>query len=174
MEDPDPSDPTISLPADDLTTDWADFISSTFDPDSATASDPISFAARNGIGVSLNLANGATAAAFVDGNLVADRNAGGGADVDVFRIGALTPDSVLEMKAEGTSERAIGIFNKVRVELYPHVPGTTRQQAIMPAAMPAMDGYAAYRNLACGNYYLEVTGAMDEAGHYKLSWRFQP
>ena len=112
VEDPDPSDPTISLPADDLTTDWADFISSTFDPDSATASDPISFAARNGIGVSLNLADGATAPAFVDGNLVADKNAGGGADVDVFRIGALTPDSVLEVTAEGTSERATGIFNK--------------------------------------------------------------
>ena len=80
---------------------WADFIAITFDPD------------------------GATAAAFVDGNLVADKNAGGVADVDVFWIGALTPDSVLEVNAEGTSERPIGIFNKVRVEFYPHVPGTT-------------------------------------------------
>ena len=29
-------------------------------------------------------------------------------------------------------------------------------------------------HLACGNHYLDVTGAMDEAGHYKLSWLFQP
>ena len=173
VENPDPNDPTVSLPAADPTTDWADFISSRFDPDSATAADQISFEARGGIGVSLNLAAGATAAASVKGNLVEDRERSGVADVDVLWVGALTPDAVLKVKVEGTSERATGIFNRAAVELYPHLPRTTGQQpVVMPAAPADADGFVTYRDLACGNYYLEMTGVMDEPGHYKLSWMF--
>ena len=173
VENPDPNDPAVSLPADQPTTDWADFISSRFDPDSATAANQISFEAGGGIGVSLNLAAGATADASVKGNLVADREQSGMADVDVLWVGALTPDAVLKVKVEGTSERATGIFNRAAVELYPHLPRTTGQQpVVMPAAPADADGFVTYRDLACGNYYLEVTGVMEEPGHYKLSWMF--
>ena len=173
VENPDPNDPAVSLPADQPTTDWADFISSRFDPDSATAANQISFEAGGGIGVSLNLAAGATADASVKGNLVADREQSGMADVDVLWVGALSPDAVLKVKVEGTSERATGIFNRAAVELYPHLPRTTGQQpVVMPAAPADADGFVTYRDLACGNYYLEVTGVMDEPGHYKLSWMF--
>ena len=95
------------------------------------------------------------------------------ADVDVLWVGALTPDAVLKVKVEGTSERATGIFNRAAVELYPHLPRTTGQQpVVMPAAPADADGFVTYRDLACGNYYLEVTGVMEEPGHYKLSWMF--
>ena len=174
VENPDPSDSTVSLPADDHTTDWADFISSRFDPDSAIPGNPIPFVARGGIGVSLNLAAGAAAVASIRGNLVADQETSGFADVDVLWVGGLTPDAVLEVKVEGASERATGIYNQVSVTLYPHVPGTTKQPAVIPAAVADADGYDTYRNLGCGNYYLEVTGVMEEEGHYKLSWRFDP
>ena len=173
VENPDPNDPTVSLPADDPTTDWADFISSRFDPDAATAASQTSFEVVGGIGVSLNLADGATAAASVWGNLVADRERSGAADVDVLWVGALTPDAVLKVKVEGTSERATGIFNRAAVELRPHLPGTTGEQpAVMPAAQADADGFVTYRNLDCGNYYLKVTGVMEEPGHYRLSWTF--
>ena len=173
VENPDPNDPTVSLPADQPTTDWADFISSRFDPDAATAASQTSFEAVGGIGVSLNLADGATAAASVWGNLVADRERSGVADVDVLWVGALTPDAVLKVKVEGTSERATGIFNRAAVELRPHLPRTTGEQpAVMPAAPADADGYVTYRNLDCGNYYLKVTGVMEEPGHYQLSWTF--
>ena len=173
VENPDPNDPTVSLPADQPTTDWADFISSTFDPDAATPASQTGFEARGGIGVSLNLADGATAAASVSGNLVADRERSGVADVDVLWVGALTPDAVLQVKVKGKSERATGIFNRAAVELRPHLPGTTgEQRAVMPAAPADADGYVTYRNLDCGNYYLKVTGVMEEPGHYRLSWTF--
>ena len=173
VENPDPNDPTVSLPADQPTTDWADFISSRFDPDAATAASQTSFEAVGGIGVSLNLADGATAAASVWGNLVADRERSGVADVDVLWVGALTPDAVLQVKVKGKSERATGIFNRAAVELRPHLPGTTgEQRAVMPAAPADADGYVTYRNLDCGNYYLKVTGVMEEPGHYRLSWTF--
>ena len=173
VENPDPNDPTVSLPADQPTTDWADFISSRFDPDAATAASQTSFEAGGGIGVSLNLADGATAAASVWGNLVADRELSGAADVDVLWVGALTPDAVLKVKVEGSSERATGIFNRAAVELRPHLPRTTGEQpAVMPAAPADADGFVTYRNLDCGNYYLKVTGVMEEPGHYRLSWTF--
>ena len=173
VENPDPNDPTVSLPADQPTTDWADFISSRFDPDAATAASQTGFEAVGGIGVSLNLADGATAAASVWGNLVADRERSGVADVDVLWVGALTPDAVLKVKVEGTSERATGIFNRAAVELRPHLPGTTGEQpAVMPAAPADADGFVTYRDLDCGNYYLKVTGVMEEPGHYRLSWTF--
>ena len=173
VENPDPNDPTVSLPADQPTTDWADFISSRFDPDAATAASQTSFEAVGGIGVSLNLADGATAAASVSGNLVADRERSGVADVDVLWVGALTPDAVLKVKVEGSSERATGIFNRAAVDLRPHLPRTTGEQpAVMPAAPADADGYVTYRDLACGNYYLKVTGVMEEPGHYRLSWTF--
>ena len=114
----------------------------------------------------------AAAAASVKGNLVADRELSGVADVDVLWVGALTPDAVLKVKVEGTSERATGIYNRAAVELYPHLPGTTQQPVVLPAAPADADGYVTYRDLACGNYYLEVTGVMEEPGHYKLSWMF--
>ena len=173
VENPDPNDPAVSLPAADPTTDWADFISSTFDPDAATPTSQTGFEARGGIGVSLNLAAGATAAASVSGNLVADRELSGVADVDVLWVGALTPDAVLQVKVEGTSERATGIFNRAAVELRPHLPGTIGEQpAVMPAAPADADEFVTYRDLACGNYYLKVTGVMEEPGHYRLSWTF--
>jgi len=151
--------------------DWADFISSLFDPDAATPASQISFAARGGSGVSLNLADGAGAAAAVSGTLAAEGEQDV-ADVDVLWVGALTPDAVLKVKVEGISERAVGIFNRVAVELYPHLPGTTKQPVVMPAAAADADGFVTYRDLACGNYYLEVSGVMDEAGDYRLSWTF--
>ena len=163
VENPDPNDPT---------TDGADFISSRFDPDSATPADPIRFAAGGGIGVSLNLAAGTGAAASVSGNLVADQGASGVADVDVLWVGGLTPDAVLKVKVEGASERATGIFNRAAVELFPHLPGAMKQPVMMPAAPADADGYVTYRNLACGNYYLEVTGVMEVPGRYRLSWTF--
>ena len=173
VENPDPNDPTVSLPADQPTTDWADFISSRFDPDAATAASQTGFEAVGGIGVSLNLADGATAAASVWGNLVADRELSGVADVDVLWVGALTPDAVLKVKVEGSSERATGIFNRAAVELRPHLPRTTGEQpAVMPAAPADADEFVTYRNLDCGNYYLKVTGVMEEPGHYRLSWTF--
>ena len=173
VENPDPNDPTVSLPAADPTTDWADFISSRFDPDAATAASQTGFEVVGGIGVSLNLADGATAAASVWGNLVADRERSGVADVDVLWVGALTPDAVLKVKVEGTSERATGIFNRAAVELRPHLPRTTGEQpAVMPAAPADADGIVTYRDLDCGNYYLKVTGVMEEPGEYKLSWTF--
>ena len=172
VENPDPNDPTVSLPAADRTTDWADFISSRFDPDAATAASQTGFEVVGGIGVSLNLADGATAAASVWGNLVADRERSGVADVDVLWVGALTPDAVLKVKVEGTSERATGIFNRA-AELRPHLPGTTGEQpAVMPAAPADADGFVTYRDLDCGNYYLKVTGVMEEPGRYRLSWTF--
>ena len=173
VENPDPNDPTVSLPADQPTTDWADFISSRFDPDAATAASQTGFETVGGIGVSLNLADGATAAASVSGNLVADREQSGAADVDVLWVGALTPDAVLQVKVKGKSERATGIFNRAAVELRPHLPGTIgEQRAVMPAAPADADGFVTYRDLDCGNYYLKVTGVMEEPGHYQLSWTF--
>ena len=173
VENPDPNDPAVSLPADQPTTDWADFISSRFDPDAATAASQTGFEAVGGVGVSLNLADGATAAASVSGNLVADRERSGAADVDVLWVGALTPDAVLKVKVEGSSERATGIFNRAAVELRPHLPRTTGEQpAVMPAAPADADGFVTYRNLDCGNYYLKVTGVMEEPGRYRLSWTF--
>ena len=173
VENPDPNDPAVSLPADQPTTDWADFISSRFDPDAATAASQTGFEAVGGIGVSLNLADGATAAASVWGNLVADREQSGVADVDVLWAGALTPDAVLKVKVEGKSERATGIFNRAAVELRPHLPGTIGEQpAVMPAAPADADGFVTYRDLDCGNYYLKVTGVMEEPGRYQLSWTF--
>ena len=96
--------------------------------------------------MSLNLADGATAAASVWGNLVADRERSGAADVDVLWVGALTPDAVLKVKVEGTSERATGIFNRAAVELHPHLPRTTGEQpAVKPAAPADADGFVTYR-----------------------------
>ena len=83
-------------------------------------------------------------------------------------IGGLTPDFVLDVKVEGTSEGGVSHdFNDVSIALYRHVPDQAQGDAIAPVASKTMGYENAYKDVDCGFYYLEVTG---EEGDYTVTW----
>ena len=150
--------------------DWADFISSNHKPQefgTQTRDEPAeSHMDTEGVVKAINLAsdpedNGRTQ---ISGILSTD------ADIDAIWVGGLTPDVVLDVKVKGTTEGSVpNDFNVVSVVLRRHVPGESKQDAIMSGAV-VTEGYGAtYKNLACGFYYLEVSGA---EGDYDLNWKF--
>ena len=169
-DDADDEDPTDD--AEEGIEDWADFISSTFKPTEFGSTDT-RLAAMSHVGtegtvkaVNLSVEPG-TEGEGTDINGILDEG-----DIDAIWIGGLTPDVVLDVKVDGTTEGAsTNDFNDVTVELRLHVPGEGKQDAI-DAATSETDGFEdAYKGLDCGFYYLEVTG---EAGGYTLSWTFTP
>jgi hypothetical protein len=96
----------------------------------------------------------------------------GPADVDVFWIGGLTPDSELKVTIAGEEESGIGSYNLVEVALYEHLQDEEQmpdaRTVIGSATSEMADGFTV-ENVACGFYYLEVSGA---EGEYTLSWDF--
>ena len=165
VEDPDPdTDPLTVI-------DWADFISSQFNGEGALVQEDV----RGGIPASLNLATGldpddpmSAGAGMISGKI--NEDVGDIADADVFWVGALTPDSVLNVKVEGTFEspNAPGVYNDVSVALHSFVSGETKSVA-ETAGMSATEGYDEYKGIDCNLYYLEVSGG---EGGYDLSWTF--
>ena len=149
--------------------DWADFISSTFTPEEF-GTDPRSLPALShmdteGTVKAINLmADSQTPTNVMISGILTD------GDLDAIWVGGLTPDVVLDVKVKGTTEGSVpNDFNEVSVVLRRHVPGESKQDAIMSAAV-VTEGYGAtYNNLACGFYYLEVSG---EEGDYDLNWKF--
>ena len=154
--------------------DWADFISSKFDGMGAVEDDDV----RGGDPTNINLktlyvapaANqaGTPGSGTIKGTIneaVDDID-----DVDVFWVGALTPESVLSLKVTGTFEspNAPGVFNDVTVTLHPFVTGAEKSAAETPG-MSKTEDYDEYKGLNCGLYYVEVSGA---TGGYDLSWTF--
>ena len=171
-----PNDPHTLNEAEPMPTDatmeWADFISSNHDGGFNLGENAI-----GGSGVVLNLKNDFDAsndpptpgAGTVEGGKI-DPAVDDVADVDVFWVGPLTPNSVLSVKVAGTYEAANspGIFNPVTVTLHSFVSGGEKSPAEM-AGESKMEGYDEYKEVDCGNYYLEVSG---EEGTYELSWTF--
>jgi hypothetical protein len=164
------------ITADNLAMDeFGDYISSTFMPDPFSRSTQEGVPADNAGGAvqALNLAT--TDTKTITGRMnTAD-------DVDVFWVGGLTPNSVLDVKVAGRTESGIGGFNGVDVQLYIHMAG----EEVLPADRVAVTGAAsemmnfdtAYSNLACAHYYLEVAVTPDRAGamtpgNYILTWEF--
>jgi hypothetical protein len=154
--------------------DFADFISSTFEPDGfevdgnsrALATSPDG---EGGNATAIDLSS--TNDTEINGSIGAKDGIDEATDVDMFWVGGLTPNSVLKVKVEGTTELPTGIFNQVSVRLYPHVHDMEKQTAIDPA-MSEMDGDT-YQDLDCGHYYLEVSSDAGEEGGYTLSWTFE-
>ena len=148
--------------------DWADFISSTFKPTEFGSTEPRLRAMSDvteGTVKAVNLS--VTSGADGDGTDINGILEEG--DIDAIWIGGLTPDVVLDVKVDGTTEGDPNDFNKVTVELRLHVPGEGKQDAIDPVTSKT-DGFkVAYKGVDCGFYYLEVTG---DAGRYTLSWNF--
>jgi hypothetical protein len=150
--------------------DWADFISSTFKPTEFGSQDT-RLAAMSHVGtegtvkaVDLSVLPG-TNGEGTDINGILEEG-----DIDAIWIGGLTPDVVLDVKVEGTTEGAsTNDFNDVTVELRLHVPGEGKQDAIDTVTSETEGFEVAYKGVDCGFYYLEVTG---EAGGYTLSWTF--
>jgi hypothetical protein len=155
----------------DAIEDWADFISSTFTPEEFVSAETartrpaLSHMETEGTVKAINLEADpqVTGSTMISGILT-------DGDIDAIWVGGLTPDVVLDVKVEGTTEGSVpNDFNDVSVVLRRHVPGEGKQDAIMSAA-EVTEGYGAtYKNLACGFYYLEVSG---EVGDYDLNWKF--
>ena len=151
--------------------EWADFISSTHTGALVLTAEGV----RGGIPVSLNLKDdfaqepADTGTGTIDNGKL-DPAVEEVADVDVFWVGPLTPDSVLSVKIKGDTESANnpGVFNAVSVALHSFVTDEEKSAAEV-AGMSETEGYDEYKGLSCGNYYLEVSG---EAGDYTLSWMF--
>ena len=158
---------------DDIVEDWADFISSTFDGDGALVAGDV----RGGTPASLDLSDSLdkTSVPMVPGSGMISGTLNAAvdsvADVDVFWVGALTPDSVLSVMVEGTFEspNAPGVFNDVRVTLHSFVPDAEKSVAEMGVMSEDMEGYDEYKGPDCNFYYLEVSGG---EGSYDLSWSF--
>ena len=115
----------------------------------------------------LNLANDGMISGFMNKPATDDP-----ADVDVFWIGGLTPDAELKVTIAGEEESGIGSYNLVEVALYEHLQDEEQmpdaRTAIGSATSDMADGFTV-ENVACGFYYLEVSGA---EGEYTLSWDF--
>jgi hypothetical protein len=164
-------EPTVDT--DDDIEDWADFLSSGFEPSpfSETSNRMAATAhADEGTVKSVDISDDTDMS--VMGQLEED-------DVDVIYVGGLTPDAVLNVKVVGTSEGSVTHdFNNVTVKLYRHIPGQGQGDAIAmvdsevagfkPADVSEMheDG-GAFKDLDCGFYYLTVSG---EAGDYTIDW----
>jgi hypothetical protein len=93
-------------------------------------------------------------------------------DVDVFWLGALAPNWMLELKVVGTStvegDTGIGDHNEVNLELYQM--GNDTALMLGEAADPSYDDQigGSMGGLTCANYYLKVSGG---EGEYTLAWR---
>jgi hypothetical protein len=93
-------------------------------------------------------------------------------DVDVFWLGALAPNWMLELKVVGTStvegDTGIGDHNEVNLELYQMGNDTALMLGV--AADPSYDVQigGSMGGLTCANYYLKVSGG---EGEYTLAWR---
>ena len=164
-EDPDLTDMEVI--------DWADFISSKFDGVGTLVLADVSGGTAASLDLSDNIDKNATpmvpGSGMISGTL--NEAVDSVADVDVFWVGALTPDSVLSVKVEGTFEspNAPGVFNDVRVMLHSFVPGAEKSVAEMGVMSEDMEGYDEYKGPDCNFYYLEVSGG---EGSYDLSWSF--
>ena len=158
---------------------WGSYISSAFMPSpfdgneantnnqTDVDTDTVAGGQQNAGGMIPSLDLASTASTTISGRIDGD------ADVDVLWVAGLTPNSVLDVKIVGTSETGIGSFNTVAVNVYQHMPGEEIAPADRAAVMPGASAKAAfdhvYKDLACGFYYLEVTGT---AGGYTLTWDF--
>jgi hypothetical protein len=155
--------------------EFGDYISTTFTPSRFSAVDQIAVPGTNAGGAVRALELDTTSPKTLDGRMDdAD-------DVDVFWVGGLTPNSVLDVKVAGRTESGIGGFNGVDVQLYIHMAGEeivpADRVAIVGAASEMMDLDTAYSDLACAHYYLEVIVVADRAGdmtpgNYILTWEF--
>jgi hypothetical protein len=158
-------DPIID---DTTVVDWADFVSAEFDGDGTLGDDDV----RGGTAASLNLSDSLQGETPGSGMVPGTINEAVDevSDVDVFWVGSLTPDSVLNVMVDGKFEspNAPGVYNDVSVALYSHVPGATRSDAETPGTSE-MEGYDEYKGVDCNFYYLEVSG---DEGSYELSWTF--
>jgi hypothetical protein len=146
--------------------EWADFISSTHSGAVALAAEGV----RGGIPASLNLAANRNAnqdppvpgSGTITGKI--DPDVDDVADVDVFWVASLTPNSVLKLTVKGTTEAPNnpGVFNMVDVALHSFVTGEEKSDA-------EEGEMGEYTGLSCGDYYVEVSG---EEGDYELTWEF--
>jgi hypothetical protein len=177
---PDQPTTTAEVDADTATADviddsWGSYISSTFIPAAFSAENQDIVPTTNAGGTIPGLALNRQGEKTISGHLTSDD------DVDVFWIGGLTPNSVLDVKVAGRTESGIGGFNGVDVQLYIHMAGEeivpADRVAIVGAASEMMDLDTAYSDLACAHYYLEVIVVADRAGdmtpgNYILTWEF--
>ena len=153
---------------DDIVVDWADFISAEFDGDRTLVDTDV----RGGTAASLDLSDLLQGETPGSGMITGTINAAVGdfPDVDVFWVGSLTPDSVLNVMVDGKFEspNAPGEYNDVSVALYSHVPGAMKSDAEIPGTSE-MEDHDEYKGVDCNFYYLEVSG---DEGKYELSWTF--
>jgi hypothetical protein len=162
-------EPTVDT--DDDIEDWADFLSSGFEPspfDETNNREPATAHVTEGTVKRIDLS--ATDDNASDGNMESDT------DIDVIYVGMLTPNAVLDVKVEGTTEGSVTHdYNEVSVALYRHIPGQGQGDPIASVASET-DGFkeaptagttGAYKDLDCGFYYLAVSG---EEGEYTLTW----
>jgi hypothetical protein len=152
--------------------DWADFVSSEFDPLMELTAAMVVGGALAELDLATGLAPGADpptpGAGMISGEIMEAAAEDDPDDVDVFWVGRLTPDSMLHVKVKGTEEASAGQFNDVDVTLHRHVMGKMEQTAEDASEMSSMEGYDEYMMLNSGGYYLKVTGD----GPYTLSWMF--
>ena len=134
--------------ADGVAGDWADFVPAGFAPtDDTTAT-------------VMNVPRLALPGTADDpAGLALDASIEGAGDVDVFWLGSLAPDWMLELKVVGGTQQ---------VRLY-------RMGSAAPVRLaPATDPSYVHRTgapgdgLSCVDQYLEVSGG---EGHYRLAWR---
>ena len=96
-------------------------------------------------------------------------------DVDVFWLGALAPNWMLEVAAIGRSTRVtgagVGDHNEVMVELYRHSADGPDMKVDLDAPVdPTYHNQT--KSLDCGNYYIQVSGVgAGGEGEYDLAWK---
>ena len=158
-------DATSDADADPGIEDWADFLSSNFEPS------PFNLAS-NREAPSAHVTEGAVKSvdlAETDSELMANMESD--TDIDVIYLGPLTPHAVLDVKVNGTTEGSVTHdFNEVSVALYRHIPNQAQGDPIASVASETEDFMTegvAYKDLDCGFYYLAVSG---EEGEYTLTW----
>ena len=157
VDAPDDANPTY---------EWADFVSSRFMPEAfgdTSRTAPFSHMNEGTFVKAVDLADaGSNHATGVMAALQTDD------DKDVIWIGGLTPDVVLDVKVDGTTEGTVANdFNEVIVELYRHIANQSQADAIEPVASETTGYTDAYKDLDCGFYYLQISGEM---GDYTLTW----
>ena len=141
-------DAEIEEAADGIAGDWADFVPENF----ATADDTSATV--------MNIPRLALPGTVADPvGLSLDASINGAGDVDMFWLGALSPNWRLELKVVGGAKQ-LALFRLGSVD---PVPFPAAADSSYPYQVGGPQG-----GLSCADYYLRVSG---NAGQYRLAWR---
>ena len=144
--------------------DWANFVPDDFAPGLTTDDDnPI---------IQMNIPR---MRVDVDAGFVVRSTMNSSNDVDVFWLGALAPNWMLEVAAIGRSTRVImggvGDHNEVMVELYRYdADGDHMKIDLDDPVDPTYHNQT--KSLDCGDYFIQVSGVgAGGEGEYDLAWK---